>query len=591
MSHFKSLKLFGLLFGATLISYAYVLNGDFIGDDIDRIVLSPELRSYLWSLTGGLADRPLVMLIVTSISKAFGKEVIAYRLFSILLHSLVALQIYKTTLELNDSSENVLKKQIAVFTAFMFVLHPLNSQSITTAIQVGVILSGLFGLLAFKYFFRGISDTTKTNLRRSTGYFLLGILSKPNLIFLPIIFALNYKKIDGNTFKRLKYLSIYILITLIPLFYYFLFKRNVQYNKYPPIAYFLTQTEVLFTYFKLMVLPTGLRYFYDFNIPYDLNSTYGVFSSLNWLYFFAHVLIITVAYFKLPTRLLWTLFICFYLSFIPESSFFPINHLAFEHRTYFSLIFLFLFLGSWIIHLDLNATFGRLILIGTVAISLFYIILNQGRNVEIKRWGTWAAHTLNHSVNHEYSNFSMAFLLARSKNFELLEPISQRYLALFPDKNYDVVTDFIGFYKYPEKREYYLNKFIGHLENNSLNFTARIIVIKVIFEEFAQKSNSLVQLVKIETTLSNQLDFLFGNGNPLVIAGRQAYAGMASFLLTNEQFKKDYPIQFLKVKALSHLYYNKKFDHLEEDVAIALKQEPQNLMLQKLKKMLDSKRK
>lgn len=590
MSLLKNHKLLGLLFLSTLISYAYVLNGDFIGDDIDRIVLNPELRSFFWALTGGLADRPLLMLIITSISKVFGKEVVVFRLFSIFLHSLVALQIYKTTLEINEFSENVLKKQIAFFAAVMFALHPLNSQTITTAIQLGVIMAGLFGLLAFKYFFRGISDTGKSNLLKSAVYFLLGILSKPNLIFLPIIFAVNYKKINGNFYKRIKFLSIYILILLVPIFYYFLFKRNIQYNKYPPIAYFLIQAEVLFTYFKLMAVPTGLKYFYDFNLPYNLESPFEIFFSINWLYIFAHLLIIVVAYFKLPSRLLWTLFLCFYLTFLPESSFFPINHLAFEHRTYFSLIFLSIFLGSWMIHLNLNATFKRLISIGTIAIGILYIMLNQGRNAEIKRWGTWAAHTLNHSVNHEYSNFSMAFLLARSKNFELLEPISQKYLTLFPDKNYDVIVDFIGFYKNSEKREFYLNKFIEHLENKNLNFTARIILIKVIFEEFAQKTNSIDELAKIEIALSHQLGFLFGNGNPLVLAGRQAYAGIASFLLINDQFKKKYPIQFLKVKVLSHLYYNKKFDHLEEDVVAELEKEPQNLMLQELKKALESKR-
>ena len=453
----NKILLFLLLFLSVLLSYLYVLNGDFLGDDIDRIVFNPELRTFGEAIFGRLRDRPLLMFIVTLVSKVFGTETIYFRLTSILIQSLVAYQIYIFFQEINENVQSAIKNEVALFCAFGFALHPLNSQAITTAIQVSVLFSGLFGLLSIRYFFRGISSLTDSNLYKSLFYLLIGILFKPNLSFLPLFFLFQHGKIQGGLKSKTLTLSAYVGIILIPAAGYLIGKINNQVASVSPLTYFLIQSEVLFTYFKLMVAPYDLHFLYDFVIPKD------PWRSLNWIYVLVHAAIVAFAFFKLPSRLLWTLFLGFYLSFLPESGIFPIEHLAFEHRTYFSLIFFFLFIGSWIVNLKLNDSFKRLAKIIACAICFLFIILNQTRNAEIKTYGLWAHNALLHAKSMEYHNYQFSFVLARTKNFDLIEPIVRSYPGSQPNMGYEVLVDILDFYKFPERKAEYFDKFLSYM--------------------------------------------------------------------------------------------------------------------------------
>lgn len=578
-------KLIFSIFLSLIVSYFYVLNGDFLGDDIDRIAFNPELRSYWTALTGGLGDRPLLMLIITTLSKLSANNSVFFRLFSIAIHCLVSFQIFKFILELNRASPNTLKNQIAASCAFIFTLHPLHSQSITLSIQVGVILSGLFGLLSMRYYFKGISGLSDRNFIKSFLYFLLGVLAKPNLTFLPIYFLLNRNKIQGNKTKQAKVLLLYTSLLLIPVLFYAYAKKNVQSHTYSPFTYFLIQSEVLFTYFKLMIIPYGLKFLYDFSIPTD------IWNSINWLYLAGHAFIITLAVWKLPSRLLVNLFLGFYISFLPESGFFPINHLAFEHRTYFPMIFLFLFIGSSIIHLNLDIQFRKLITIVTTGLCLGYIILNQNRNIDIKRYGTWALHTLNNSVMYDYHNFMFSFLLMRAGNFDKVEPLVNKYPILYKDKDYDILVDFFNYYKYPEKNSEYFDKFINHLDKRKLTKYSRLFLNKVLLEEYAQKYTNLEELYKIEDIVSKQLSILVPRESTYH-GVLNNYIRLSSFLLSPDivdKYKRYSYINYLKTKTNLVVYFDQKFVNLEKEIEIELQKNPDVEMLKNLLKGLKQK--
>ncbi len=582
---FKFNKLFFFIFSSVLISYLYILNGDFLGDDIDRIAFNPELRSFWTALTGQLCDRPLLILIVTAISKLTANSVLWFRLFSITVHTLVSIQIYQFILELTEKNKNNLKNIIALICAFIFALHPLNNQAISMSIQMGVLLSGLFGLISIRYFFRGISRVSDPNFKKSVFFFLLGILSKPNLTFLPLFFLLNKDKIQNKNDNRIKILSAFFTLLLIPVLFYFYGMRNVQTNTISPFTYFMTQWEVLFTYFKLMILPYGLKFLYDFETPVK------VWESLNWFYLLAHISIISIAILRLPSRLLIVLFLGFYISFLPESSFFPINHLAFEHRTYFPLIFLFLFIGCYLIHINFKNQFQNLLIIIGVGIGISYLILNQNRNMDIKRYGTWALHTLNHSVNYDYHNFMFSFLLMRAGNLDEVEPLVRKYQDLFKDKDYDILADMYNYYKFPEKKIEYFEKFIVHLDRSNLNNYTRLFINKILIEEFAHQNENINQMIKIEKTLSQQLELF--SSQPQSFPGQMNnYYTLSNFLLSPsriDSYKRSDYLSYLKTKANLKIYFNQNFENLEKDIENELQKNPYQdelkISLDRIKKM------
>ncbi len=583
----KILILLGL-FASILLSYLYVINGDFIGDDIDRIVYNPELRSFSEAIFGRLKDRPLLMFIVTFVSQVFGTETIYYRLISILVHSLVAYQIYIFFLELNEKSKSGIKNEVALFCAFGFALHPLNSQAITTAIQISVLFTGLFGLLSIRYFFKGITGLKDSNYYKSILCLLIGILFKPNLSFLPLIFLYQHKKISAGLKSKIFIFVSYIAVIAIPALVYLVGNVNVQGKNSTPLTYFLVQSEVILTYFKLMVIPNNLQFLYDFAIPKN------PWASPNWIYVAIHVLIIIAAYFKLPSRLIWSLFLFFYLSFIPESSFFPIDHLAFEHRTYFSLLLFFLFIGSWIVHYDINDSFKRLAKIFTVAVCTLFLILNQTRNAEIKTYGLWAHHTLLHSSSMIYHNFSFSVALAKAGNFSLVEPIIREYPKKYPGEDYEALEDILDYYMRPDEKRKYFDKFIVYVENPNLQQVPKLFLNKILAEDFAHQNDNLNDLVRIENAFTKQLPEIMSRKDRFVETGIKAnYVGLGLHLTVGPHryaYRQMDPVGFLRTKVLLQYYFGQDFIGLQQEVENELQKQPNSAILKDLLELLKLKR-
>ena len=144
--------------------------------------------------------------------------------------------------------------------------------------------------------------------------------------------------------------------------------------------YFLVQTKVIFTYFKLFFVPTSLHFFYQ------LDTNYVFQSWSTYLAIFAHLSIFLLAYrwSKFIKYLGFSVF-CAYMAFLPESSFFPIKYIAFEHRTYIPFIFICFTLLLIAQHLKAWKIKIAIILI-CISISIFMFLtiarINQANTYE-----------------------------------------------------------------------------------------------------------------------------------------------------------------------------------------------------------------
>lgn len=573
------MKIFTIIFSLVIISYLYILKGDFLGDDIDRIVFNFELNSYWKALTGNLADRPLLMIWITTIRKIFGVESIYFRFFSVLIHSLVACQVYLFLKELNKDIFSPQKEYIFIFISALFALHPLNNQAITTSIQSGVLLAGLFGIISIRFYYKGIKKINSKNYYVSFGSLFLGVLAKPILSFIPLFYIVNFKKIEGSLFKRFIILASYFSILSIPIMYYFILNKNVQKSALSPLGYFLVQSEVIFTYFKLMIMPYGLHFLYDFSAPIDM------LWNRNWIFVLLHAVAIALAIRYLKDKLLIILFVGFYLSFIPESSFFPIHHLAFEHRTYFPMIFLFIFLGSFVIRLNLKKHFEKTLKIIFVGVCGLYLILNQSRNLEIKTYGGWLISTLENSMMYHYNNFLFNFLLMRSGNLNEVEPFLAKYKKVYKNDGYENLSLMHDYYSHQNKKQEYLKVFCELLNRSNLDNNSRYFISKIVIEEFAHKSDSVEELTLIEKTFSYQIKYMV-NDRDLFTSLMVNYSKLANFLISPQYLDKfkeiDYE-NYLKSKAVLFYYFNQQFPELIEEIDKALLENPRSLVLQDIK--------
>lgn len=478
-----------------LLSYSYILGCEFLGDDYKRIFYNPELLSLKASLTGELGDRPFLMALMWAECQIFEFNPVGYRVVGILLHALVAFQIYQVIKE--NSSETPFFKSAAFIFGILFCLHPLNGQSVYIVIQNGVVLATLFAILSIRTFLNYLDTKSQKELCLSILYFLLSMLNKPIASFLPLfLFMASYSR-EGLSKKVRLSPVLYLPVLLLPVLYYSLGKKNIQTYDVGPLKYFLIQMEVWFTYFKVMILPYGLKYNYDFFPPSN------VLWNKNWPLLFLHVGIILTVFKYVRHQKFKLFFIGFYLSFLPESSFFPINHLAFEHRTYLPLSLLFIGLGSWVSDSGILKS-NKMIRAGYF-LMLIYFFLNQIRNFQITPRDNWILHTLENSYNYHEFNFTGSAFLIKNGKLEEVGPVIDVYREKFSEiPIYKILISSYDFKRDPSKT----NLLAIIAENLKHDFSLPIVrrwANSLLIKEWGNVPGSFDDHLRLESILSLQM--------------------------------------------------------------------------------------
>lgn len=573
---FKNISIFGFYYFCVLVSYLYVLNGDFIGDDITRILFNPELASYKAALTGQLGDRPILMLIVASITKAFGVSGFWLRLFGIAFHVLASMQLYFLTLEINRKVDSAYKAQIAFFVGLLFALHPLHNQVITTSIQMAVSIAAFFGVWSFRLFRNNVAEFS---VKRYVGSLLLfagAVLTKPIISFMPILFAAYWKRLKLTNFQKISLLASYIFLLVIPIVYYTHFGKNPQNAVLSPLQYFLVQTKMWFMYFKLILIPVDMQFLYD-----GVNKM-NVFDLFEWRYFALHAVIIFIVHKIFKNRLIFKIFICIYIAFLPESGFFSIFHVAFDHRTYLPLFFCFLLLGTFFIQLKNFVDLRRVVFTFLASLCILYGILNQHRNAEVKMYRTWAIHSMENSHEYQITNFLLIYILASSGNFEEAKKFVNRNNSLYPLERYDRLMQIVSFFMEDEKgKKALVPLFLDEIMKSDLTIPNRFFINKVIIDEVLNKRPAFEEIAQIAKAYCYQIKFL---GNiPLFAPIITNFVMISTYLLdpvnVDKLKKMDIEVYFL-LRGVLVYYFNKEDSTLDQDIRLQMIKTPRSKVLE-----------
>lgn len=157
---------------ATVAAYWNSMAVPLFFDDKPAILENPTIRQ-LWPLSGVLnppqdgssvTGRPLVNLSLAINYALGGTEPRGYHVFNLLIHAFAGLTLYgvvRRTLLLPALRDRFGRAAglIAVTIAALWVLHPLQTESVTNIIQRTESLVGLFYLLTFYTFVRGLDST------------------------------------------------------------------------------------------------------------------------------------------------------------------------------------------------------------------------------------------------------------------------------------------------------------------------------------------------------------------------------------------------------------------------------------------------
>jgi hypothetical protein len=290
---------------ATALAYSNTLHSSFHWDDLPRIVDNGRLRD-LGSLWAPLDNRVLGDLSFALNLWLGGLEPFGFHLVNLLVHvcnGLLVAWLVATTLRtpaLRDAeADPVVRRWLPLTAGLLFALHPVQTQAVTYVVQRFASLATLFYLLSLVLYARArlsLEAVRSPRLRAATLH-VLSILSavaamktKEISFTLPVVTA-GYELLffRGGRRRFLLLAPVAATALLVPIGLIANGQRLADVvadaslltdtREIPWSVYLLTQSRVLATYLRLLVLPVGQNFDYDFSLSHGLLER-GVLLSL-----------------------------------------------------------------------------------------------------------------------------------------------------------------------------------------------------------------------------------------------------------------------------------------------------------------------
>lgn len=371
----------GLILALGLLLYGDTLNFPFVFDDCIYLVDNPlmrDLRSFIWrgdftafanysrslgldpDLSTNMILRPVTYFTFYLNYLADGMNPRGFRAVNIAIHCGNALLLFCTLAqmlrasrkrgELSPSSAGF----IALTAALLFLVHPLQIESVTYVVQRFTSLGTLFYLATVLTFLRANQAEDGRIARRwrvlSVGSLLVGMLSKEILFTAPFMLLLLDWLVMGTPWKTAgrRALPYFCCLPLLPVL--ILCAAWAQNNghaslsaavnitngtSYSPYHYALTQLSVVLTYLRLIIFPRGLNADWDYPLTTSLldapafGSALLIAGILGGLIYGYRRCGQEVRHALLCYAVLW-----FFMTVAMDSSFIPLSDLLAEHRSY-----------------------------------------------------------------------------------------------------------------------------------------------------------------------------------------------------------------------------------------------------------------
>ncbi len=190
------------ILGATLLIYGRTFWYGFTNwDDVHFLVHNPVVRGLSWenlkrAFTPGGVPRELIFIPLTYVSHMVEAELFGLRpgvvhATNVLLHTLNGMLVYLLCRRLSDS------RRVAVVAALLFVLHPLQVETVAWAMGRKDLLAALAGLPALLAYHRHLEERRPGWFALSLACFTVAMLVKPTMIVLPALLILMECYVKG----------------------------------------------------------------------------------------------------------------------------------------------------------------------------------------------------------------------------------------------------------------------------------------------------------------------------------------------------------------------------------------------------------
>jgi protein O-mannosyl-transferase len=197
----------GLLALAAIAAYAGSFSGAFVFDDLAAIVRNPTIRHFSTALSPPVettvGGRPLVNLSLALNYAISGTQIWSYHALNLLIHILAGLTLFgvvRRTLARTGTGGAPHPDLLAFVVALLWIVHPLQTESVTYIVQRAESLMGLFYLLTLYCFIRGVTEGRWLWL--SVLCCLLGMATKEVMVTAPVMVLLYDRAFVSGSFRE-----------------------------------------------------------------------------------------------------------------------------------------------------------------------------------------------------------------------------------------------------------------------------------------------------------------------------------------------------------------------------------------------------
>lgn len=338
--------------------YVDTLSGPFIFDDMPNIRDNPHIRLTHLSLVdlthviikSRAPNRPVANITFALNYYIHRYNVVGYHLVNILIHLSCGLLLYllvKSTLHVTrPGASSKYEQWIPFFTALLWMVHPLQTQSISYIVQRMNSMAAMFYILSLLLFIKfRMATASKRKWLLLGGCILSGFLAlgtKENAATLPFFIFLYewffFQKLSLHWLKRHAFMLTAIVITFALVAGVYIAVNQLQkidlgysLRDFTVSQRLLTELRVVIFYVSLLFWPQPSR----LNLDHDFSLSHSLFQPPTTAICLVIILasIVLAIYFAKRDQLLSFCVIWFFGNLVIESSVIGLE-LVFEHRTY-----------------------------------------------------------------------------------------------------------------------------------------------------------------------------------------------------------------------------------------------------------------
>lgn len=290
-----------------------------------------------------------------------GLNVFGYHLFNFIIHfsnGVLVWWLFRLTFQTPVIKKETIARYMPFFSlcaALLFIVHPLQTQAVTYIVQRATSLTTFFYLFSLTFYIKWrLSENEHRDICVIRFFYIgsfvamiMAMFTKEMAITLPLAILLyEYCFLRAErSFIWKKTLPFLIAIGIIPLTILMNFREIARICDAGPTLsagqYFITQLKVLVTYLRLFVFPINQNLDYDYPIAQTFLEPAVVFSFVVLLTILIAAIVLFSRYPLISFGVFW-----FFITLFPESSFFSIQDVIFEHRLYLPMVGYIFFLMS-----------------------------------------------------------------------------------------------------------------------------------------------------------------------------------------------------------------------------------------------------